>query len=126
MKLAEGESNGILLAVPRETWFDGNFYPGRQIIASKPWDPSSANLKAADSDKTHRASALEHAGQTRRAHQAAGACRLGCVEEAAQGCPRPGQSDTRSPKPKHIQPTHGTVAYPSLVYDSRRLTVLAP
>jgi hypothetical protein len=32
VKLAQGESNHILLAVPRETWF-------YREMASRPWDP---------------------------------------------------------------------------------------
>jgi hypothetical protein len=35
VKLAQGESNHILLAVPRETWF-------YREMASRPWDPRLA------------------------------------------------------------------------------------
>ena len=35
VKLAQGESNRILLAVPRETWF-------YREMASRPWDPRLA------------------------------------------------------------------------------------
>ena len=41
VKLAQGESNSILLAVPREMWF----YRGSEM-ASRPWDPRL--VKAAD------------------------------------------------------------------------------
>ena len=39
VKLAQGESNRILLAVPRETWF-------YREMASRPWDPRL--IKAGD------------------------------------------------------------------------------
>ena len=39
VKLAEGESSRILLAVPRETWF-------YRHMASKPWDPLRATGSA--------------------------------------------------------------------------------
>jgi hypothetical protein len=41
VKLAQGESNRILLAVPREAWL----YPSREI-SSRPWDPGP--VKAGD------------------------------------------------------------------------------